>query len=74
MQTSSSSTSPGNLVLRCRSHRFLDIAAMASVLLLIAAFLAHAVNPAPAAARTASSNGMVAVADACTCPQPAAGL
>lgn len=71
MQASSSSTAPGTLVLRCRSHPFLDVAAMAGVLLLIAAFLAHAVNPAPAAAREVSRAGMVAVADACTCPVPA---
>jgi hypothetical protein len=58
------------LALRCRSHGFLDVAAMASVSLLIAAFFAHVVDPAPgASARAATPSAVVAVAqEACYCP------
>jgi hypothetical protein len=74
MQNSSNITAASKLVLRCRSHGFLDVAAMASVLLLIAAFFAHVVDPAPgASARAATPAAMVAAADACTCP-PASSL
>lgn len=77
MLTPSNASGTGSdLAFRCRSHALRDLAVVAAIFVLTAAFFAHAVDPmSPAAAARAAASAppaqviaMATPADACTCP------
>ena len=78
MLTPSNASGAGrNFAFRCRSHALRDLAVVAAIVVLTAAFFAHAVDPVTpaAAARAAAASAppaqviaMTTPADACTCP------